>query len=188
MGISATRSRVHFKIHYDQTWDYPDICKKFFMEEHPYLCVIEHRNHPSTHVHFQGTSLMAERTVKNKLTNLAKKHHLRKLNPKCKPTSMKARPPTVLGFQYMCKEVKKEHILAINKFTMEKIMEMKEKSDLHVKALKFDTKNFITEILDKKFQDPKFSMRCPEMVHKALSRLVSGKLYAQLHFKPPTAG
>jgi len=168
----------HFKILYDQTWNYPEICKKFFSEDYPYLCVIEHLNQPNTHVHFQGTSLMAERTVKNKITTLVKKHHLRKLNPKCRPSSMTARSPDVTGFQYMCKQVKKEYILAMNKFTMEEIMELKEKSDMHVQELKFDTKKFITELLDEKqSKHPGQKLKEPENCYNVLKKAVIKKLF-----------
>lgn len=125
----------HFKIKYDQSWDYPDICKKFFMQTQPYLCIIEHLNEANTHVHFQGMSIYAERTVKARLNRLARQHHLRKFSKGCRPCSMRAREPDVVGYQYMCKEVKPEHILDMNMFTMEDIFELKKKSTMHVKEL-----------------------------------------------------
>lgn len=136
-------SLKHFKILYDQTWDYKQICKDFFMEDHPYLCVIEHLNKPNTHVHFQGMSLSADATLKNQLTRLVSHHHLRKLNPKCRPSSMSCRPPNVTGFQYMCKEVKPEYVLASNQFTIEQLMELKEKSEIHCKELKTHVKDIV---------------------------------------------
>jgi len=136
----------HFKILYDQTWDYPAICKDYFMEDRPYLCVLEHVNKPNTHVHFQGWSILAEQTVKNRITRLVAHHHLRKLNPKCRPSSMKARAPDVTGFQYMCKEVKPAYILAMNMFTMEEIEELKAKSVMHCKELKMNVTEFIANL------------------------------------------
>lgn len=133
----------HFKILYDQTWDYPKICEKFFMKEHKYLCVLEHVNQPNTHVHFQGMSLLAPPTVKARLTRLVKTHHLRTLNPKCRPASMSARPVDVVGFQYMAKEMKKEYILASNLFTPEELQELKDKSLLHCTKLKTCIKDYI---------------------------------------------
>lgn len=151
----------HFKILYDQSWDYPQICKDFFLPEHPYLCVIEHLNKPNTHVHFQGMSLAADSTLKNQLTRLVSHHHLRKFNPKCRPSSMSCRPPNVTGFQYMCKEVKPEHVLASNQFTLEQLMELKAKSELHCKDLKTSVKdlceNFTQHEIEKECQIRKSS-------------------------------
>lgn len=133
----------HFKILYDPSWNYAAICKRFFMEEYPYLCVLEHINQPNTHVHFQGTSRLAEPTVKARLTRLAAQHHLRKINPKARPTSMKARAPDVMGFQYMAKELKPNYVLAVNQFTEEDLKELKEKSVMHCAKLKTSVKDFI---------------------------------------------
>jgi len=126
---------AHFKILYDQTWDYKKICADTFMADQQYLCVLEHVNKPNTHVHFQGMTLLAEPTLKNRITRLVSHHHLRKLNPKCRPSSMSCRPVDVVGFQYMCKEVKPEYVLAMNKFTLEELAELKEKSEMHVKEM-----------------------------------------------------
>lgn len=142
----------HFKILYDQTWDYKQISADFFMADHPYLCVIEHLNKPNTHVHFQGMSLCAEPTIKNRITRLVSHHHLRKLNPKCRPSSMTARPPDVTGFQYMCKEVKPEYVLAMNQFTMEQLEELKSKSALHCKELKTHVKDLVERFTQREIE------------------------------------
>lgn len=133
----------HFKIKHDPAFNYKEICKAFFMAEHPYLCTIEHVNKVGTHVHCQGTSILAPRTVKNRLNRIAKKHYLRKLDPGCRPTSMSARAPDVKGFQYMAKELKPAYVLAVNMFTQEELKELKEKSVMHVKELKSCVRDFI---------------------------------------------
>lgn len=133
----------HFKILYDQTWDYKKICDRFFEKTKPYLCVLEHVNQPNTHVHFQGYSTSTHNTVKAKITRLVSKHHLRKLNPKCRPSSMSCRPVDVTGFQYMAKEMKKEYVLASNMFSEEDLQELKENSVLHCTKLKTCVKEFI---------------------------------------------
>lgn len=172
----------HFKIHYDQTWDYEDICKRFFSQSHPYLCVLEHLNEPNTHVHFQGMSIYAERTVKARLNRLAATHHLRRLNPKCRPSSMKARPPDVTGFQYMCKEVRPQYVLAMNMFTMEDLMELKEKSILHVKELQCKIIDLVRDIpksvIDKWFITKSTT---PDQVIKEASRhLIARELRGEI--------
>lgn len=135
----------HFKILYDPSWNYPALCKRFFLEDHPYLCVLEHINQPNTHVHFQGSSRLQEATVKARLRRLAHKHHLRKLNPKARPTSMKARLPDVTGFQYMAKELKPAYVLAANKFTEKDLEELKEKSVMHCTKLKTTVRDFLAQ-------------------------------------------
>lgn len=134
---------VHFKILYDPSWDYKKICAKFFLKEEKYLCVLEHINRPNTHVHFQGSCVLADATIKNRLTRLAAHHHLRKINPKSRPTSMSCRPVDVKGFQYMAKELKKEYVLASNLFSLEDLKQLKEDSVLHVKVLKTAVKDQI---------------------------------------------
>jgi len=126
---------VHFKISFDPAWDYEAICKDFFTTDEPYLAILEDVV-KNPHVHFQGTTLLADRTVKNKISTLAKKHFKRKYSPGCRPSSMSCRPVDVTGFQYMCKRVHPHLILAVNKFTMEDIEKMKENSTLHVKHMK----------------------------------------------------
>lgn len=147
--VELTEPRFyHFKILYDPSWDYKAICKRFFMEDKPYLCVLEHVNQPNTHVHFQGTSRLAPPTVKARLTRLAANHHLRKINPKARPTSMSARPVDVVGFQYMAKELKPNYLLAVNLFTPEELEELKEKSVLHCKKMKTELRDFIARKMD----------------------------------------
>lgn len=136
----------HFKVLYDPSWDYKALCERFFMAEHPYLCVVEHVNKPNVHVHFQGTSRLQEGTVKARLTRLARQHHLRKLNPRCRPTSMSARPVDVKGFQYMAKEVQERYVLAVNKFTMAELTAMKAQSTLHCKEIKTVVQDFIKDL------------------------------------------
>lgn len=127
---------VHFKILYDPSWDYKKICAKFFVKEEKYLCVLEHINRPNTHVHFQGSCVLSDATIKNRLTRLAAHHHLRKINPKARPTSMAARPVDVKGFQYMAKELKKEYVLAHNLWVKGELDDLKKASVMHVKVLK----------------------------------------------------
>ena len=133
----------HFKILYDQTWDYEKICAKTFMSEHPYLCVLEHLNKPNTHVHFQGMSRIATATMKARITRLVQGHHLRKFNPKCRPASMSARPVDVTGFQYMAKEYKPAHVLARNMFSDEDLVDLKAKSTLHCTAIKTCVRDYV---------------------------------------------
>jgi len=170
----------HFKIKYDPSWDYPEICKTFFLEDYPYLAVLESTVNVEAHVHYQGTSLMAERTVKNKITALVKKHFLRKFGKGCRPSSMSCRKPDEVGFQYMAKQVTKglENVLARNKFTDEEIMELKAKSDEYVKTLKFETKKFITELLDEKAaKHPGQKLKEPENCYNVLKKAVIKKLF-----------
>ena len=94
----------HFKILYDQTWNYKKICEKLILKDYPFLCVLEHIKQPNTHIHFRESFRINENSMKQKLKRLAGKHHLRKHSPQCLPTSMKCRPPYVKGFQNMCKE------------------------------------------------------------------------------------
>jgi len=133
----------HFKIIFDQTWDYTAICAKIFVKEKPYLCVKEH---PLTnaHVHFQGYSKLSLPAMRNRLKRLAAKHHLRKENPKCRPTSMSCRPVDVTGFQYMCKELKSKPI-ASNMFSESDLTALKEKSTMHVEHLKTCVRTIIKE-------------------------------------------
>lgn len=134
---------VHFKILYDPSWNYKKICQKFFVKDMKYLCVMEHINKPNTHVHFQGSCVLSDATIKNRLTRLAAHHHLRKINPKARPTSMSARPVDVVGFQYMAKELKKEYVLAVHLFTKEELLELKEKSVMHCTKLKTVVKDTV---------------------------------------------
>lgn len=154
---------VHFKILYDPSWDYKKICKKFFVNDEKYLCVLEHINRPNTHVHFQGMCLLADATVKNRLTRLAAHHHLRKINPKSRPTSMSCRPVDVKGFQYMAKELKKEYVLAHNGFTLDDLKKLKEDSVMHCTVIKTAVKDriagwdekYIKQILRVSNDDPR---------------------------------
>lgn len=136
---------THFKIQFDPAWDYAKICKDFFMHTHPYLAILEDVAQ-NPHVHFQGTTMYSDTTVKHKITGLVKKHYKRKYNPKCRPSSMSCRAPDVMGFQYMCKQVKEELILVKNMFTLDDIKEMKEHSTLYVKALKTNVTDFIKNL------------------------------------------
>jgi len=133
----------HFKIKYDQTWDYKKICDRFFEKSKPYLCNIEHLNEPNTHVHFQGWSTSSHNTMKARITRLVKKHHLRKFDKNCRPSSMKDSDVTERGFQYMCKEVKLDYVLARNMFTDEEILQLKAQSVEHVKKLKTSVRDKI---------------------------------------------
>jgi hypothetical protein len=142
----------HFNILYDQTWDYKKICDRFFEKSKPYLCDLEHVNQPNTHVHFQGYSSSVHNTVKAKITRLVAKHHLRTLNPKCRPSSMSCRPVDVTRFQYLAKELKKEYVLASNLFTPEELAELKEKSVLHCTKLKTCVKEFIAAMKPEKLK------------------------------------
>lgn len=141
--LCETTRLYHFKVLYDQSWDYPALCARLFDAEQPYLCVLEHINQPNTHVHFQGYSRITEDSMRSRLKRLAAKHHLRKLNPKARPTSMVARPPDVKGFQYMAKEYKPNYVLAVNKFTPEDLAKLKEESVLHCKEIKFNVTEYI---------------------------------------------
>jgi len=152
--LEATQPQFyHFKIKHDPSFDYKEICKAFFMEEHPYLCTIEHVNQVGVHVHCQGTSKLAPRTVKNRLNTIAKKHYLRKLEPGCRPTSMSARPVDVMGFQYMAKEVKPAYVLAVNKFSWDDLKELKVKSQMHVKEIKTVVTDFIRALTAKQIKE-----------------------------------
>lgn len=133
---------VHFKISFDPAWDYEAICKDFFTDAEPYLAILEDVT-KNPHVHFQGTTLLADRTVKNKISSLVKHHFKRKFSPGCRPSSMSCRPVDMTGFQYMCKRVLPQLILAVNKFTMEDIEKMKEASTLHVKRMKDSIQDLI---------------------------------------------
>lgn len=125
----------HFKVLYDQTWDYEKIAKRFFLPE-PYQCLVmrEHANLPNTHVHFQGYTNIAHGSFQSKLKRLAALHHSRKINPKSRPTSMCTRAPDVKGFQYMSKELKAP--LYSHGFTEDQLAELKDLSQGHVKAMK----------------------------------------------------
>jgi len=136
----------HFKVYYDQSWNYAAISEKLFLKDLPYLCVIEHLGMPNTHVHFQGSSMVTENTFRDKLKILASKHHMRKIKPTARPTSMVHRPADAVGFQYMAKEVNISYVLAINKFTMEDLRELKEKSTLHCQMLKTSVRDFIANL------------------------------------------
>lgn len=142
VDLQARPGFFHFKAKYDPFWDYEAICNKTFRSDKPYLCVIEHLNMANTHVHFQGHADLTFGSMRQKLTKLNKTHHLRKFK-NGRNISMKARAPTDVGFQYMCKEYKPEHVLAKNMFTEEDLMELKAKSTMHVKALKACIPDFI---------------------------------------------
>lgn len=131
----ATRAPklYHFKALYDQLWDYPKICKKFFLSEHPYLCVKEHAM-TNSHVHFQGYSMCEESSFRKKMSTLGKTHYLKDENPHCRPCSMAKRTVNDVGFQYMCKEIKTP--LAVNMFTPEDLVDMKTRSTMLVKEMK----------------------------------------------------
>lgn len=143
----------HFKVLYDQSWNYSAIAEKLFMKEHPYLAVIEHLGMPNTHVHFQGMSMCKEESFRNKLKILASQHHLRKIKPAARPTSMVHRPADATGFQYMAKEVNVSYVLAVNKFTMKDLEELKAKSVLHCQALKVSVRDFVAGIPRDKFNE-----------------------------------
>lgn len=136
----------HFKVYYDQSWNYRAIAEKLFMKELPYLCVIEHLGMPNTHVHFQGSSMLTEGSFRNNLKILASKHHMRKIKPTARPTSMVHRPADAIGFQYMAKELNTSYVLAVNKFTWKDLEELKAKSTLHCQVLKVSVSDFIAEI------------------------------------------
>lgn len=136
----------HFLCRYDQNWNYPEICKKFFMEEKEWLCVKEHQNLPNTHVHFQGYSMLTKESFKKKMTRLAHTHHIKKENPKSRPVSMHGRDTTELGFQYMMKEQQLRQPLAHNLFTTEKLKELKERSVLHCQKIKTLVKDAVISI------------------------------------------
>jgi len=138
----------HFKIQFDPAWDYEKICEKFFCKTYPYLAILEDVAQ-NPHVHFQGTTIHAKTTVKHMITSMVKRHYKRKFNPKCRPSSMSCRAPDVMGFQYMCKHVKEELILARNMFTMDDIKEMKEHSTLYRQALKTNVTEFIKNLDEK---------------------------------------
>ena len=146
--VQQTKEPVfyHFKVYYDQSWNYAAIAEKLFMNELPYLCVLEHLGMPNTHVHFQGSSMVTENTFRDKLKILASKHHMRKIKPAARPTSMVHRPADVKGFQYMAKEVNVSYVLAINKLTMKDLDELKAKSTLHCQALKVSVRDFVAQI------------------------------------------
>jgi hypothetical protein len=141
--VSETSRLYHFKILYDQTWDYPALCARLFDPEQRHLCVLEHINQPNTHVHFQGYSNITEDSMRSRLKRLAQKHHLRKLNPKARPTSMVTRAPDEKGFQYMAKEYKPAYVLSSNGFTPEDMAKLKEDSTMHCKELKFNVTDYI---------------------------------------------
>ncbi len=144
--VSETTRLYHFKILYDQSWDYPALCARIFDPDQPYLCVLEHINQPNTHVHFQGYSKITEDSMRSRLKRLAQKHHLRKLNPKARPTSMVQRAPDEKGFQYMAKEYKPNYVLAVNQFTPEDLAKMKEASSMHCKEIKFNVTEYIRSL------------------------------------------
>jgi len=144
--VSETSRLYHFKILYDQTWDYPALCARLFDPEQRHLCVLEHINQPNTHVHFQGYSNITEDSMRSRLKRLAQKHHLRKLNPKARPTSMVTRAPDEKGFQYMAKEYKPAYVLSSNGFTPEDLAKLKEDSTMHCKELKFNVTDYIRNL------------------------------------------
>jgi len=134
----------HFKATYDQLWDYPAICKNFFLSDMPYLAV---REHPTTnaHVHFQGYSRIGDDSLKKKITRLAKTHHLKKENKHQRPVCMAKREVTDVGFQYMCKDLTRPP-LAVNMFTPDDLAEMKAKSTMRIKDIKYKLQDYIAEI------------------------------------------
>lgn len=143
----------HFKVLYDQSWNYNAIAASLFLKEEPYLAVIEHLGMPNTHVHFQGMSMVTLETFRNKLKILASQHHLRKIKPSARPTSMVTRPADVKGFQYMAKEVNISYVLAVNKFTMKELHDLKEKSILHCQVLKTSVRDFVAQIPRNEFNE-----------------------------------
>jgi hypothetical protein len=78
----------HFKVNFDQTWDYAKIAQKMFLLE-PYQCLVmkEHANMANTHVHFQGYTKCTPASFSNKRKRLAKHHYTRKTDPKSRPIS-----------------------------------------------------------------------------------------------------
>jgi len=141
---SGESTLYHFKIKYDQTWDYQKICERFFDKSKQFLCNIEHLNEPNCHVHFQGWSNSCKNTMKARITRLVKHHHLRKFEKGCRPSSMKDSDVTQRGFQYMCKDTKSlKYVLARNMFTDEEIFQLKAQSLEHVKKLKTSVRDKI---------------------------------------------
>jgi len=140
-------AHYHFKVMYDPSWDYDAICQKIYDKDKPYLAVLEHLS-TNAHVHFHGTSNYAARTVKNYVSSLAKKHHLRKLDPKCRPAKMSSKETNEMGFQYIAKEVNISYIKARNLFTDEEIHELKKKSQEYVHKLKFNTTEIVKQIFE----------------------------------------
>jgi len=131
----------HFKAAFDQLWDYPTICKKFFLADKPYLAVKEH---PVTnaHVHFQGYSLAGEDSFRKQMQRLGKTHHLKKEKSTNRPISMAKRTVNDIGFQYMCKDLSVPP-LAVNIFTHEDLVTMKAHSTMLIKDLKYNISDYI---------------------------------------------
>jgi len=134
----------HFKCTYDQAWDYEKIANRFFLADQPCLVMKEHINQPNTHVHFQGWTDITAASFAKKRKLLAKHHYSRKTMPKSRPITCCTRPADVMGFQYMCKE---QHApLYARGFSEAQLVELQEKSQGHVKALKTKVIDLIKEM------------------------------------------
>jgi len=181
-----TERLYHFKIKYDPAWNYKEICKKFFMSDHKYLCVVEHVGRIGTHVHFQGYSKINENSMKLKIARLVKHHFERTLNPKCRPSSMTCRPPDVKGFQYMAKEAKNEYILAHNMFSKEDMKELVKNSELHCAKLKTEVADYVTN-LDRQSIDRiiRNSKDGAGMIQEASRILMEHELKGKIELPPP---
>jgi len=162
----------HFKALFDQLWDYPAICKKFFLADKPYLAVKEH---PTTnaHVHFQGYSRAGEHTFNKMRNRLGNTHHLKKENPNTRPTSMAKRTVNDVGFQYMCKDLTAPP-LAVNMFTPEDLVTMKAHSTMRIKELKYNVSEYIASIPEAECRQ---MFRDPEMDAEAMINTVANTLF-----------
>ena len=93
---------IHFKCNYDDSWDYPAICRIFF-GTNQCLCQAEKMN-VNAHVHFQGDTDLTPKQVETAITELAATHYLKKHSPKARPIRRVHGTVTVVGYQYLSKE------------------------------------------------------------------------------------
>lgn len=150
--LAPTEPRlVHFKCKHDSDWDYKSIADTLFLPDQKILVVGEKwRTNP--HVHFQGYTRDAPRTLANKLSDLAKRHSSRNPNhrdyvgPKARPMSQGRGTVTVTGFQYMNKEPFSNHNpLYYKGFTEAELLELQAASAAHVDSLKTSVAELLAE-------------------------------------------
>lgn len=141
-GGNAEFRLEHFKAKYDQTWDYPGIAESMFNGP-KYLVMLEDLS-GNTHVHFQGYTDLAERTIQNKITELGSTHYEKQMDPKKRPVKHAKRAIDEKGFQYIMKETRDDRkILAMKGFTPEELDELHENSKAHVEKMKMSVYEYV---------------------------------------------
>lgn len=166
----STLSLYNIKIRLDPSWtqeDYIKICRHLFDEESKILVVAEKLTGPNTnpHVHIQGYSYYTKDTITEKCRKIVKPMHFQMkpgpgYNPKARPIS--TANADELGFQYCVKEAPNAVAPIYQRgFTPEQLMELHEKSQEHVKNMKFNIQDLLWEALEK---EPGILAQDPERV------------------------